>query len=141
MGTRILALDPGITTGIAILDDGIVITSHFEGSHRQFYDWLDELNPEAIIYESFVYQRRDKVELYPVEVIGIIKLWADSNGIPAFRQSPAQAKGLFDDDKLKKMGLWKKGYRHGMDATRHLMYHLVVTRGETLWLNALNPDS
>ena len=137
----ILALDPGITTGAA-MHFGIdqITTQQTMLPHIHFYEWLKQTDPTVIVYETFLYQRRDKVELYPVEVIGVIKLFAEQRGIPLYGQSPSQAKGFMDDDKLKGMGLWKPGQKHGMDALRHLMYYLVVTKGEAKWLSPLNPD-
>jgi hypothetical protein len=106
------------------------------------YDVLDEFAPNTIVMERFVYQRRDKVVLTPVEVIGVCKLWADHQNwdITYVEQSPSQAKGLLPDASLKKMGLWIKGQPHAMDATRHLLYHLIVARGQKEWLNALRPS-
>ena len=138
----IIALDPGITTGIAELryNDKIRI-DHLKVPHLEFYHYLLSREPSEIVYESFVYQRRNKVVLYPVEVIGVIKLYAAVADIPAYSYSASQAKGLITDDKLKKMGLYEPGLKHGMDALRHLMYHLIVTKGERQWLTKLNPDS
>ncbi len=140
----IIALDPGITTGVAELwDNGKIYVHHMKEPHLEFYRFLEtgRVTLDEIVYESFVYQRRNKVVLYPVEVIGVIKLFCATNAIPAYSQSASQAKGFMTDDKLKAMGLWEEGLKHGMDALRHLMYHLIVTKGERQWLNKLNPDS
>ena len=144
---RIIALDPGVTTGVAIYrsDDNTPGRDPFEqfqfkGSHAEFWDIVlqrDDWN--AIVYEKFTYQRRDRVELYPVQVIGVIRMYAQQEDIPEFSHTASAAKGLITDDKLKKMGLWIPNLRHAMDATRHLMYHLIVTRGEPQWLESLRP--
>jgi len=137
----IIALDPGITTGVAILDGFREIkTDQVKYSHRDFVNYLASLDLTEIVYESFVYQRRNKVELYPVEVIGVIKLFATQRDIPLYVQSASQAKNFITDDKIKKMALWEKGQVHGMDALRHLLYHQIVVKGDRTWLSVLKPD-
>lgn len=140
MKIKVLALDPGITTGFATLDfSGAVKPDQVKCDHRAFYDFLVELNPDTVVFERFVYQRRDKVELWPVEVIGIIRLYAEQFEVPLFAQTPSQAKNFMTVDKLKAMGLWQTGLGHGMDAVRHLLYYLIVTKGEKSWLESLRP--
>ncbi len=137
----LIALDPGITTGIATIDtsaDSIHI-DQIKVTHRELYSYISDFRPDEILYENFIYQRRNKVELYPVEVIGIIKLYAQYYDIPLYVQSASQAKGFITDEKIKALGLWKKGQVHGMDALRHLLYHKIVTKGEQKWLDKLRP--
>ncbi len=142
----ITALDPGVTTGIAGYRElggyskAAISTGQLEVTHRHLYRYLRQNRPSEIVYESFIYQRRNKVILYPVEVIGIIKLYAEQYDIPIYTQSASQAKGFITDDKIKKMGLWIRGQKHGMDALRHLLYHLIVTKGDRTWLDQLKPD-
>ncbi len=141
MTVKILSLDPGITTGIATLDSSDAVhADQVKCDHRAFFDFLVGYDPDAIVFERFVYQRRDKVELWPVEVIGIIRLYTEQFDVPLFAQTPSQAKKLWTDDKVKKLGLWKPGLGHGMDAVRHLLYHLVVTKGDRSWLENLRPE-
>ncbi len=141
MTIKILSLDPGITTGIATLDfSDAVHADQVKCDHRAFFDFLVGYDPDSIIFERFVYQRRDKVELWPVEVIGIIRLYSEQFEVPLYAQTPSQAKNLWTDDKLKKLKLWQPGLGHGMDAVRHLLYHLVVTKGDRSWLENLRPE-
>lgn len=139
---HVIALDPGITTGVALYTDWpnkYVKTDQLKEFHEGFFNYLVRNKPTEIVYESFIYQRRNKVELYPVEVIGVIKLYAQTYNIPLFVQSASQAKGFMTDDKIKKMGLWVRGQKHGMDALRHLLYHLIITKGDKSWLDPLKP--
>ena len=135
-----IALDPGVTTGIAGYIGGVINTGELKVTHKYLYEYLRRTSPSEIVYESFVYQRRNKVELYPVEVIGVIKLYCQMYNVPLYVQSASQAKNFITDDKIKKMGLWVKGQVHGMDALRHLLYHLIITKRDERWLNALKPD-
>jgi hypothetical protein len=138
----ILSLDPGVTTGFAIkFDNGEVKADQVKCSHRAMYDMLVQLDPDEIVFERFTYQRRDKVVLWPVEVIGIIRLFAEQFEVPLFAQTPAQAMNLFTDDKIKAMDLWVPGLVHGMDAMRHLLYYMVITKGEKQWLENLRPQT
>ena len=141
MKIKVLALDPGVTTGFATIDSNDAVNAdQVKCDHRAFYDFLVGYNPDVIVFERFVYQRRDKVVLWPVEVIGIIRLFAEQFEIPLHAQTPSQAMNLMTDDKLKKMGLYKPSLVHGMDAIRHLMYYLVVMKGERQWLENLRPQ-
>ncbi len=141
MNIKVLSLDPGVTTGIATLNSSDAVhADQVKCDHRAFYDFLVGYNPDSIVFERFVYQRRDKVELWPVEVIGVIRLYSEQFEVPLFAQTPSQAKNLWTDDKVKKLDLWQPGLGHGMDAVRHLLYHLVVTKGDRSWLENLRPE-
>lgn len=134
----IIALDPGVTTGVAILDSQQRLRTYQDVfSHKSLMEYLEDLSPTTVVYESFVYQRRNKVELYPVEVIGVIRLYAQKYDIPLYVQSASQAKGFITNDKIEAMGLWVKGQKHGMDALRHLLYHQIITKGDRTWLDKL----
>lgn len=145
---RIIALDPGGTTGVATYVDGE--WEHFqigpEEHHVQLYTFLGEFKPEVIIYERFMYQRREltrgvSLNLDAVEYIGIVKLYyllVDWT-IELVCQTPHQAKKFWTDDKLKTVGLYITGAPHANDATRHLLYYLVVNRGERQWVMKLRP--
>ena len=146
---RVLAFDPGGTTGVALYTENQLqawqVTELYE-----VYDILREWRPDEVVFERFVYQRRDKVDLTPVEVIGVIKLFCDQGHRShdmdwhiedPHAQTPSQAKNLWTDSKLKKLGLWQPGKPHAMDAVRHMMYFLVVTKGQREWLEGLRPIS
>ncbi len=138
-----LALDPGVTTGWAYLVDGRVKgCGQLEQSDKlsRVFHLLTTFEPEVIVCETFTYQRRDKVDLTPKMVEGVIRLWAELEGAALFMQTPAMAKKFFSDNKLKALGLWRTNQRHAMDAMRHLMYYLVVTKGERQWLEPLRPE-
>jgi hypothetical protein len=150
---RIVALDPGGTTGLAFFerssagDEGAWSHQQLAGEHHLgLYSKLVELHPEVVIYERFMYQRREldkgvSLVLDSVEYIGVTKLYHAVNveTVDLICQTPAQAKNLWTDDKLKKLGLYIPGAPHAMDATRHLLYYLVVTRGERDWIMRLKP--
>lgn len=142
----VVALDPGGTTGVAVLDSPVpeihrdqVDTSSPRGL-ADIWDILNIAGPEEIVMERFQFRYgggRSKVVLTPVEVVGVVKLYCAMKNIALYLQTPAQAKKLITDDKIRKLDLWIPGHPHAMDATRHLLYHLIVTRREKRWLEQL----
>lgn len=130
---RVIALDPGITTGLSVAsveDETVELTCEqalFD--HWHLYELLAELRPEHIVCESFEYRNRSRagLVLFSVELIGIVKFYQQATAHAVELYFPTAAKGkshdynFFNDDKLKKMGLYVKGKEHGRDAVRHFM--------------------
>ncbi len=152
-----MSLDPGGTTGVAIMNTEAQKTtpenstwsfSELTGAHHwDLWALLEKEQPHYVIYERFQYQRREldkgvSLVLVSVEYIGIIRLWLSMQemaGRPVYDicQTPAQAKNLWTDEKLQKVGLYTKGSAHIRDATRHLLYWLTVTQGHRAWFELL----
>lgn len=122
MTQKIMAFDPGFTTGVAIQDERNLTLLQVKGLSN-VWGLLQTGVPDMIVYESFLYQRRDKVDLRPVEAIGVIKLYAEQLMVPILSQTPAQGKRFWTDEKIKKLDLWVPGEPHAMDALRHLLYY------------------
>jgi hypothetical protein len=132
----IIALDPGITTGVCFgvkRDESEIL---YLAPHEQKYtlqelyillsDFLSSTEDHAnIIYEDFQYRNyaRAGLDLTPVKMIGIIELFIERHEpiILASKQSPSTGKSFYKDDELKKIGCYKVGMQHGRDATRHLL--------------------
>jgi hypothetical protein len=131
---RILALDPGKTTGYV---EAYYTTDHltigvYEDVYtpREMYDylkaWLAASNaPTTIIYETFEYRNRARsgLDLTPVKLIGVIEIFKERHHplVGFVKQSAATGKAFFNDDRLKQMGAYMPGKKHGRDATRHLL--------------------
>ena len=132
---RILALDPGGTTGFKIWSDevgfvgGQLINGHMkDGHHEELWSMLNNLYPTVVIYEAFEYRNRARAGLVldSREYIGIIRLWGEiTDGAVLVKQTASQAKGFVNDAILKKGSLWVPGNPHENDAMRHLVYYLV----------------
>lgn len=153
----ILALDPGGTTGYCYADPSLCTTSasvvgHIgpHEHHADLYDGLHNAHKFAkqgeaelhIVCEQFEFRQterhRDFINYIPREYIGVVKLYVQWHPeVHLFMQSAAQAKGFFDDDKVKKLGLWIPRRKHGMDAVRHYLYHRVFTLGDKSLLQQL----
>jgi len=150
---RIVALDPGGTTGWASANSlaleyyqwqrGQLTGEH----HEELWHLLQVHQPEVLVIERFQYQRRDmergvQLNIDAREYIGVAKLWAKigaCSSVDLVLQTPHQRK-VFDDEKLKKMSLYLPAMSHAMDATRHLLYYLVVTCGQRELLDVLRPS-
>lgn len=132
--TRMLALDPGGTTGVAIFDyeqdsqPVMVMNDQIPGSLEGFIEWYLDRKPkyqwDHIVCEDFTLRLNVKFpDLSPVYIIGAL------NGIEWYSvhtltmQQPTM-KPLCDDDRLKKMGLHTPGFGHANDAVRHAIIYL-----------------
>lgn len=143
---RLLCLDPGHTTGVALFVNGEL--SHCEqvatvikttlGTKLLWENLLDlfvRTNPTAVVCENYrVYQHKLKQHsnssVETLRVIGGIDLlcglgWEGHEPVPIKYQMASQAKGFVTDEKLKSWGMWQKGMRHSRDAVRHGCYYLL----------------
>ena len=136
---RIMSFDPGGTTGVAVWGDEYCGTWETRGL-RPIYADLSGYKPDQVVIESFTYQRRDKVDLTPVEVIGVIKLWCEIHEIPYKVQSPATGKSFWTDKKLKQIGMYEASKGHAMDALRHLLYYFSFTMNNDFYVRMLKPS-
>lgn len=141
---KIVALDPGGTTGIAhtVYDKrskrfAKIVTSELgpQEHHKELYRFLIDESPHVVVCERFIHQNRKdedsaagvgSVELISGEYIGVARLYCDLTDKTVVLQTPAQAKKLWTDDKLKTLDLWIKGSTHKRDAIRHLLYFITV---------------
>lgn len=133
----IIALDPGITTGVCFgvkrNESEILYLAPHEQKYtlQELYELLGDFlgihsaDHANIIYEDFQYRNyaRAGLDLTPVKMIGIIELFIERHEpiILATKQSPSTGKSFYKDDELKKIGCYKVGMQHGRDATRHLL--------------------
>lgn len=155
--TLVLGIDPGGTTGYALLD--LESYSWEQGElgpeehHRDLYFQLVVLKPDIIICESFDYRiveskgtKMPGVNLISREYIGIVKLYTEMFPTTTLvMQSPAQGgggtkhSGFWKNEKLKKVGLHAApgGRQHMNDATRHVLYWLTFTHKDSKYLHML----
>jgi len=124
---NIVALDPGLTIGICILhEDGTyesrqLVPMEFPHPHEAVFDTITEIAPLSIVYERFDFRAaKNGVVLTGVEFIGIIELFAQMKCIGATKISPSDGKAFWNDNKLRALGLYRRGMPHANDATRIL---------------------
>lgn len=88
--------------------------------------------PLEVVCERFTINAqtvRNTQAPYSLEQIGILKQCLMDIGVAPddiYFQSPADAKAMFTNEKLKKLGYWHKGGEgHALDAIRHGLLRLV----------------
>lgn len=141
-GLRVLAFDPGETTGHAYFSSCELVEcgqlEPLEGTRQPdlmaAYKLVVNRDPDVIIYERFgLYESKAVQQIgstFPtVEVIGVIKLGAlRLDGTEVISYPAATAKSFFTDARLKDMGLlpeYAHKNRHAADAIRHACYYIV----------------
>jgi hypothetical protein len=130
----ILAVDPGKATGLAFFQveagqDPVLLSSKEVQQHeyaKPIRDILTSNNDTEIVCERFTINAqtvRNSQAPFSLEQIGILKQCLLDVGRSAediYFQSPSDAKAMFDNSKLKKLGYWHKGGEgHALDAIRH----------------------
>jgi hypothetical protein len=144
---RTLSADPGITTGIILNTrrDSTFSTAQYiawqadSTSLRYIEQSIEAAEPTEIVYEDFKHRPSlMKAELYSMQVIGVIRLYAEKHDIPIkAKYLPATAKAFWDDTKIKKIGLWKPGNGHAMDALRVMLKYQMDT--DAAWFASVLP--
>ena len=149
---RILALDPGVTTGWALFTKGAPderYTSGQVGPEDRIWTFLEssrfasaQFTPdlELIVMERFQYRNAlPKADLTPVKVIGIVEEWSRQRNVPVVLQTPSQ-RLWFTDERLETLGLLKtpkSSWPHANDAMRHLLVYLSFGEGIQLGENVI----
>jgi len=129
----VLAIDPGKTTGyaIAVCDDVLKLLVQEDRlslaeMDQLLIDLIQDSQPNLhVIYEDFEYRNyaRSGLDLTPVKLIGVIELVRERYEpfVHFYKQSAATGKAFWSDEKLKQVGAYKVGKKHGRDATRHFL--------------------
>lgn len=143
MTKYVLSIDPGKLSGVTLFSK--------EEEQDPVLQWSKEVEQEEIaevvrgvlwapekrqhidvVCERFIINAqtvRNSQAPYSLEVIGIVKQCLKDSGRPMddiYFQSPADAKAMFDNEKLKKLGYWHRGGEgHALDAIRHALLRLV----------------
>jgi len=136
----VLSVDPGKATGMALftIEQGQEPVMLWSGEYQQ-EEYAEPIratlaaHPEVdIVCERFTINAqtvRNSQAPYSLEQIGILKqCLMDAGRKPddIYFQSPADAKAMFDNPKLKKLEYWHKGGEgHALDAIRHGLLRLV----------------
>lgn len=144
---RVLAVDPGGTTGWVIWCDGARIAGQDEfGGFVNLVDNLlmagdnrDADRLDAIVAEKFTINAqtvRNSQQTTALEVIGYLRAMAHLEGIPFSLQTPADAKrftqlGTNSHGRLDALGWTLRPlakHDHANDAQRHLLLYLVKNK-------------
>ena len=132
---RLLAVDPGETTGWAYFENGILRSSG-QIAHRdlgimstKIQELIGDILPTHVVAEDYkVYRSKAKSHswsgLYTPKLLGAIEFICGMSNIPLTLQM-ASSKQFCTDAKLKIWGYYCKGNPHTNDAIRHGCYFLL----------------
>lgn len=144
--TGILAVDPGKLTGVAFLswtgvpEDSPQIIETAEVDEIEFSDFVERVLDQKsqfsefkVVCEQFTInlQTAKKSQApFSLEQIGVLKYLCRKAEIETITmQSPADAKNMFPNPKLKKLEIWHRGGEgHALDALRHGLLLLVKSK-------------
>lgn len=122
MENRIVAVDPGKTTGLAFFNGG----NFMVGSEVYDYDairgFLQTYNPEVVVVEDYVVGRLGAHHRTPLMVMGAVEMICQDLEIPIVYQSPSILKIMLkrlDDE--EGFGL---NSPHVRSAAAHALYYI-----------------
>lgn len=131
----LLGLDPGESTGFAVVDTeqestfvdglGAILEFGVMDGWREVERLIVAHKPNTIVIEKFVlYPNRAAAQSYspmiPSQVIGVIKYLAEQHGIPCIEQTASSGKSFMLSDELY-THLYSP---HARDAARHVGVYL-----------------
>jgi hypothetical protein len=132
-----VSLDPGVTTGVCIVkrvsDPWSIMVDEIgpgignAGHHRHLFRHLALWNPDVIVCEAFENRGNDAAVFTALEYIGVVKAYAQGR-CKLVIQSASTGKAFWNDDKLRKYGVYATGQRHARDACRHYLYYRTFTQ-------------
>ena len=144
MTQAVLAVDPGKLTGVVLLewnvgDEVPQQKLSVEVDEVNFFTTVDialtgwkNYEKFAVVCERFTITAqtvRNSQAPFSLEQIGVLKHTCRMRGYKAEDikfQAPVDAKTMFPNDRIKKVGIWHKGGEgHALDATRHALLYLV----------------
>lgn len=129
----IIAVDPGLTTGWAVLyPDGEFRSGETKGPYAflktvygllrdRAFDWHLVVEKYTITPETIKKSRQTDA----LEIIGALKFFAAYYDAGWSMQMPSEAKAFASDGKLRRIGWFRQGLGHANDASRHLMCYAV----------------
>jgi hypothetical protein len=144
MTNIVISVDPGKSSGVAVFsynageEPDLLFSGEFQ--QNEYAKPIREAIASAlfsranvlVVCERFTINAqtvRNSQAPYSLEQIGILKqIMMDIGMSPddIYFQSPADAKAMFDNTKLKKLEYWhKSGEGHALDAIRHGLLKLV----------------
>jgi hypothetical protein len=144
MSRLILAVDPGKASGVCLFswDEGEEPKMLWSGEYQQ-HEYADPIrraflyargtnNRLEVVCERFTINAqtvKNSQAPYSLEQIGILKqIMMDYGRDPydIYFQSPADAKAMFTNDKIRTLEYWHRGGEgHALDAIRHALLRLV----------------
>lgn len=138
---RLLALDPGETTGWCLFKQGQLFHWGQQDCKKPGYKTaipdgnailklFADTQPTVVVCEDYrIYAQKSETHigktLFTPKLIGMIDLHCEMQNLPVTYQMASAAKGFCKDDKLKRWGFYEEGLKHSRDAIRHACYFLL----------------
>lgn len=132
--SKVLAVDPGKTTGWALAEfDTQATPVSGQDDAMPFLElaeaWAERNGPGlTLVVEKFTITAatlKKTRETDALDVIGALRWFSHRYNCPMVLQTPAEAKSFATDGRLRAVGLWVPGQDHARDACRHLLLHAV----------------
>jgi hypothetical protein len=128
MSDMIIAFDPGVTTGVAWIENGEFHATQW--TEHEVYEHVDEWCDrfEHVRIESFIINAatiRKTVVYDSLYLIGYLRYAAWRCGFETSFTKPADVMASFPDAALKRAKMHTPGQGHANDAARHLAHYLV----------------
>lgn len=135
-GFRVLAFDPGETTGVCIFQGSVLkaveqlSTGLMPMAAVTLCNYVQQFKPDIVVAEDYkVYKWKTDshawAELHTPRLIGALEYYLYTQSIPLIKQSAQVGKGFCTDDRLKEWGFYSPAKRHAMDAIRHACQFLM----------------
>jgi len=126
--------DPGKATGWAefTVDDGKI--TEYECGEGDLFEIGDRLNsPQpggdlVFIFEKYTMNAKISQSPWSLEVIGVVKYWAEHHGAPTVQVAPSSHKTLVGSDGVRRAKLWTPGKPHANDACSVGLWYLATKR-------------
>lgn len=142
----VLSVDPGKASGVVLLswnetdlNPNVILSKEVQPEDfalpiETLINSYKDKDTLSVVCERFTINAqtvRNSQAPYSLEQIGVLKHLCRSNNFSVERivfQSPADAKAMFPNEALKKIGTWHVGGEgHANDAIRHALLRMVKT--------------
>ncbi len=128
---RLLAIDPGGTTGYAYFEGTKLKWTKQEKSYPASI--IEQYKPDLVVCEDYkIYASKVDMHTYSdlsvPRLIGEIEYVCRINEIKLHKQMAATAKGFCTNNKLKEWGFYEPNKPHARDAIRHGCYYLLFNK-------------
>lgn len=91
---RVAGVDPGVTTGVALVEERQVLAAEEVASLLELWTWLEEHRPDLLVVERFLALRfLDEARVLSLEAQGVAHLWSQLRGVPLRFQTSSQIAG------------------------------------------------
>lgn len=138
--SRLLALDPGETTGYSVfeatpentrlIECGQLTTPNVPSAVCEFEKVFKKHDIVRAVFESYrVYswmsESHSWSDVPTLRIIGCIETLLYQHNLPHTTQTAQAAKNFCTDERLTDWGFWIKGQKHARDSIRHAAFFLL----------------